>query len=793
MSRDVALSRISLISIAICASLEGRALAVPTRTVIVFDDSGSMRQNDPGRLSVAAAKLYVELARPGDEVALISFGDAAKALVPLGRPADRGAIAKALESVRFNQKVTNIGAGLESATQALGHETPAGRKDLVLLITDGKLDLGASRASELGAEQARIAGPLVEALRERGTPVYTIAFTEHADRALLEKIAAKSGGSYRYIADAGTLHKAFTEMFMLAGDVESLPIEGGKLTIDESIGSASLVLSKHGPKDVNTLTAPDEAVVSATSHTPGVQWTSAPSHDVVRFEKPQAGPWGIHQPPGAEGAVAIVEESDLAFVVRVGPSPSTVDDEVLFEAELLEHEQRIVAFTRLKEVVIKAQIKDPEGHVREVKLETAKDKPGLFGAKVENHTPGEHAVVFTATSPSLMRERRTTYRVVPSCFSASVDEQQGLTLRVKGGEGCPRYSAIAAKAMKKVDNHGPETLAVVPNAHGGFDAVVPPLAAGEKGDVVVELVGRTSDGYPVHYELPPLPLPTTVKKSFADKLKQGLVYADGPIFFVVALVFVALWKRKKPTPMSAPVKEHDEEPRHVEAAPPAPPPPAEPKLVLLAAEDLDAIDPPKPEQPAAASPEVMAAKAAVVKLAELSKVFNESLETLLLKQAEVATQLGGLGGPDGLPPAIKERADLVTAGMRSMDDLLMQASDRSVELDIGLRALEDQVGGLANAKGPPPARPNIDRINLVLVEKAGGQTPEELAKAREKALASQSSGESTAELSKTVEALTEERQLLAAEKAEITNKLNQVTDEYNKLFAETHKGDAPPG
>ena len=36
------------------------------RAIILFDVSGSMRHNDPQRLSIAAAQLFVDLAQPQD-------------------------------------------------------------------------------------------------------------------------------------------------------------------------------------------------------------------------------------------------------------------------------------------------------------------------------------------------------------------------------------------------------------------------------------------------------------------------------------------------------------------------------------------------------------------------------------------------------------------------------------------------------------------------------------------------------------------------------------------------------
>ncbi len=52
----------------------------PMRAIILFDVSGSMRQNDPQRLSVMAAQLFVDLAQPQDALAGVS-GDEGLGLV----------------------------------------------------------------------------------------------------------------------------------------------------------------------------------------------------------------------------------------------------------------------------------------------------------------------------------------------------------------------------------------------------------------------------------------------------------------------------------------------------------------------------------------------------------------------------------------------------------------------------------------------------------------------------------------------------------------------------------------
>lgn len=793
-----------------------QASSTPIRTVIVFDNSGSMKKNDPGRMSEAAARLYFELARPGDEVALVAFDERAKVVIPIGHRPSRDEVAKAMDGLRFTGPTTNIGAALEAAAEALGDHTPAGRKDRVLLITDGQVDLGASRAEQVKGEVARIAGPLAVSFRERDTPIYTIAFTHEADRELLEKVAVKSGGLHRYIESPGALHKAFTEMFVLAGDAESLPVEGGEVTFDESIGSAHMVLSKNHPDDHNKLVAPDEGEVSADHPREGVEWTSAPSHDVVRLTKPQPGHWGIEQPEGVEGAVAIVGESDLQFVVRVGPTPATVQDPVHLEAELVENGQRVVAFSRLKDLKVEAKVKDPSGHERTVELTAAEKERGLFVGEVENEAPGEYGVVVTIAGENLARERRVAYRVLPPCFSASFDAKTN-EIAVEQGEVCPRYTAIEAAAIRKIKGQKSSRVELKADAHGGFGGKVEPVAGDAPGVVVVELVGRTSDGYPVQYRLPELPLPAAPK--LAGSLFQALLmYADGPLFLLAAVAFFLMWRKQRAAALALADDPHHGEAKapthdgHAEASAPAPSasaasaPAAGNKLVLLAPEDqelLGQVGIGTSEDLAQLKAHLDAARAELVRLGAVTKSFEESVETLLIKQAEVATSVGGLGGSEGLAPEVKARVDVVLAGMRTMDDLLIQGSDKGAEIDKGLRELEGKLALLADGKAFEwkPRRPEVTEINTLLLAKAETQTEADLTKLREDAKAAQASRQEAAkavtelnhqleERTLALESMTQAKEAMAAEKREVAAKLDKMTEEFNRLFAATQGSQA---
>jgi len=92
------------------------------RAIILFDVSGSMRHNDPQRLSVAAAQLFVDLAQPQDAVGLVVFSDRGVPLVPLTtlvNPTTRTLLHTHLRTLKFTGETTDLAAALEAGLAGL--------------------------------------------------------------------------------------------------------------------------------------------------------------------------------------------------------------------------------------------------------------------------------------------------------------------------------------------------------------------------------------------------------------------------------------------------------------------------------------------------------------------------------------------------------------------------------------------------------------------------------------------------------------------------------------------------
>src|SRR5207248_3737308 len=85
------------------------------RAIILFDVSGSMRHNDPQRLSIAAAQLFVDLAQAQDAVGLVVFSERGVPFVPLrtlADPSTRTLLHTNLRTLKFNEQTTDVAAAL---------------------------------------------------------------------------------------------------------------------------------------------------------------------------------------------------------------------------------------------------------------------------------------------------------------------------------------------------------------------------------------------------------------------------------------------------------------------------------------------------------------------------------------------------------------------------------------------------------------------------------------------------------------------------------------------------------
>ena len=112
--------------------------------ILVIDESGSMRKNDPKNMRIDAAKLFVYLSETlnkGNRVLVSGFGENTNIYLPLTDiEGNEDEISAALDKIKSNQQLTDMKGALEKIKQTLD-ERREKRETIVIFLTDGALTI----------------------------------------------------------------------------------------------------------------------------------------------------------------------------------------------------------------------------------------------------------------------------------------------------------------------------------------------------------------------------------------------------------------------------------------------------------------------------------------------------------------------------------------------------------------------------------------------------------------------------------------------------------------------------
>jgi Mg-chelatase subunit ChlD len=196
--------------------------------LLVLDNSGSMRANDPARLAAPAVLEFIQGQPRDTRVGIVIFSTEAMLVMPL-TPAEVAADGEAAAALQkhfnYRGRWTQIAAGVERGLYELRNEGRPEATRALVLMTDGIVDTGnASKDAELHQwlreELAR------EATREQ-VRIFGVAFTERADFQLLQSLAATTGGEYFRVLQAEGIARAFRRIdSVLAEAAPAAPPEG---------------------------------------------------------------------------------------------------------------------------------------------------------------------------------------------------------------------------------------------------------------------------------------------------------------------------------------------------------------------------------------------------------------------------------------------------------------------------------------------------------------------------------------------------------------------------------------
>lgn len=180
--------------------------------MLVLDNSGSMKNNDPGFLTGKAVKEFISRQDENTRVGMVIFGQSVRLPVALTDVslANRENILNSIEDINYEGLFTESPAGIERAIYELKNK---GREDAIksiIFMTDGIVDTGDPGQDLEKSKWLR--EDLASDAADNKIKIFAIAFTDAADFQLIQSIAQKTKGEYYRALKAEDLHNVFEQI-----------------------------------------------------------------------------------------------------------------------------------------------------------------------------------------------------------------------------------------------------------------------------------------------------------------------------------------------------------------------------------------------------------------------------------------------------------------------------------------------------------------------------------------------------------------------------------------------------
>lgn len=194
------------------------ASAIEQDIVLVLDNSGSMRQSDPGFLARTAVENLIGGYGPDTSLAILIFDTTPRMLTPLTQVTDESsrAMLDGLRALDYSGQRTNIPSAIERAVYHLRVNGRDGVPHTVLFMTDGQVDTG-DPGRDRDMERWML-DELTVMASDSGIRIFGIAFTDDADFAVIQTLAQRTGAEYLRAFTADEIEPAFTRMHALIED-----------------------------------------------------------------------------------------------------------------------------------------------------------------------------------------------------------------------------------------------------------------------------------------------------------------------------------------------------------------------------------------------------------------------------------------------------------------------------------------------------------------------------------------------------------------------------------------------
>jgi len=378
--------------------------------ILLMDSSGSMKRTDPRNYRKSAAKLFIALLGNNDRIGIMSFGDAARQMIPLTKntSANRKKLFDAVEEITSKEFSTNIADAVQKSYDVLKGTAP--RERMVVMMSDGRLALG-SKDKDAAASTAL--EQLLPALAHEGIRLNTVAFTRESDSALLADMAKKTNGLFRFARTDKDVHLMFASIFEKIKAPDRVPFAGGSFTLDSSIREATVLVTKH-PGTSLVLVDPAGKKSSSAKHSTKIAWFESPLFDMITIQEPASGAWRVKMSMDQGSTVYVL--TNLNLKTSFNKDFVSKGDNVVLDAWLEKQGGIVTEKDLLGSTTFAAVVTDPDSRIVKLDLvstasaSTASSTNGTHSIVLPIVAVGEYSVKLIARGRTFTRERMLLFK-----------------------------------------------------------------------------------------------------------------------------------------------------------------------------------------------------------------------------------------------------------------------------------------------------------------------------------------------------------------------------------------------
>jgi Mg-chelatase subunit ChlD len=209
--------------------------------VLVLDVSGSMEEDDKLRMMLKTTDYLVRNLPIGNSLAVVTFSEYVKTIIPLTRIPEHDTLAKRQELTHTINQIkadgnTNIcGALLEGLDVLADSKSPPLTQQMMILLTDGVATAGVKDAASIQSLMTKKLQQHKEKRPQSNVVLNAIGVgeTRHLNRKLLENIATTSSGTFFLVQTSDRIASCLGDcmgslMSMVAANIElSITIPSG--------------------------------------------------------------------------------------------------------------------------------------------------------------------------------------------------------------------------------------------------------------------------------------------------------------------------------------------------------------------------------------------------------------------------------------------------------------------------------------------------------------------------------------------------------------------------------------